>query len=46
MKKIPYGISNFKMLRDNNYLYIDKTLFIEKLENLNERFVIFLRPKK
>jgi len=46
MKKIPYGISNYKLLKENNYLYIDKTPFIEKLENLNERFVIFLRPRR
>lgn len=46
MKKIPYGISNFKLLKTENYLYIDKTRYIEILENLNERYVIFLRPRR
>jgi hypothetical protein len=46
MKKIIYGISNFKMAREDNYLYIDKTQFIETLENLNEKYLIFLRPRR
>ncbi len=46
MKKIIYGISNYKMAREDNYLYIDKTHFIEKLENLNEKYLIFLRPRR
>ncbi len=46
MKKIIYGESNFRKVKINNdYLYIDKTEFIEKLENLNESFLIFLRPE-
>jgi len=47
MKKIIYGNSNFKKIKINNdYLYIDKTKYIEKLENINEDFVIFLRPRR
>ncbi len=46
MKKIVYGISNYKMVKESNYLYIDKTKYIEKLERLNERFIIFLRPRR
>jgi len=46
MKKIIYGISNFKMAREDNYLYIDKTKYIETLENLNEKYLIFLRPRR
>jgi len=46
MKKIIYGISNFKMAREDNYLYIDKTKYIEILENLNEKYLIFLRPRR
>ena len=41
MKKIIYGVSNYKMAREDNYLYIDKTKYIEKLEDLNEKFLIF-----
>ncbi len=47
MKKIIYGESNFKKVKINNeYLYIDKTNHIEKLENINESFMIFLRPRR
>jgi hypothetical protein len=47
MKKIIYGESNFRKVEINNdYLYIDKTQFIEKLESLNESFLIFLRPRR
>jgi len=47
MKKIIYGNSNFRKVKINNdYLYIDKTKYIERLERLNEDFVIFLRPRR
>ncbi len=47
MKKIIYGNSNFRKIKiNNNYLYIDKTEYIKKLEKLNEDFVIFLRPRR
>jgi len=46
MKKIPYGIADYKDIRENDYYYMDKTLFIEKLEDLNERYLIFLRPRR
>jgi len=47
MKKIIYGESNFKKVKINNeYLYIDKTDYIEKLEKSNESFNIFLRPRR
>lgn len=28
----PYGISNFKTIRENNYFYVDKTPFIAEIE--------------
>ena len=47
MKKIIYGESNFRKIKINHdYLYIDKTAYIEKLEQSNESFVIFLRPRR
>ncbi len=46
MKKLPYGISDYERLVENEYYYIDKTMYIEKLENLAERYIIFLRPRK
>jgi hypothetical protein len=47
MKKIIYGESNFRKIKINNdYFYIDKTQYIERLENINENFLIFLRPRR
>ncbi|WP_147367650.1 AAA family ATPase, partial [Fusobacterium necrophorum] len=31
-KGLPNGISNFKVLREKNYYYVDKTAFIEELQ--------------
>ncbi|OQY10180.1 MAG: 9-O-acetyl-N-acetylneuraminate esterase, partial [Fusobacteriia bacterium 4572_132] len=45
-KKIPYGISNFEKLIKENYYFIDKTKYIEILENLNEQYLIYLRPRR
>ena len=44
--KMPYGISNFEELITENYYYVDKTKYIEKLENLPEKRIMFLRPRK
>ncbi len=46
MKKLPYGISDYERLIENNYYYVDKTKYIEKLENLAEPYIMFLRPRK
>ncbi len=46
MKKLPYGISNYDELIEENYYYVDKTKYIEKLENLAEKRIMFLRPRK
>jgi len=46
MKKIIYGLSNFKQIRSEEYLYIDKTRFIEILENRSEKYTLFLRPRR
>jgi hypothetical protein len=31
MKKIPYGISDFKLLKTEDYFFIDKSKYIETL---------------
>ena len=46
MKKLPYGISNYEELITDGYYYVDKTMYIEKLESLPEKRIIFLRPRK
>ena len=46
MKRLPYGISDYENLIEEDYYYVDKTMYIEKLENLPERYIMFLRPRK
>ena len=46
MKKLPYGISNYEELVKDGYYYVDKTMYIEQLENLAEKRIMFLRPRK
>jgi hypothetical protein len=45
-KKLPYGLSDFKSLREQEYLYIDKTQYIEKLENFSGKYLFFIRPRR
>ena len=45
MKKIPYGISDYKKIVENGYYYVDKTMFLEKLESVGDTFV-YLRPRR
>ena len=46
MLKLPYGISNYEEIIRDGYEYVDKTKYIEKLENLSEPNIMFLRPRK
>ena len=46
MKKLPYGISDYERIIKNDYYYVDKTKYIEQLENLAEPYIMFLRPRK
>ena len=46
MKKLPYGISDYERLVENEYYYVDKTIYIGQLENLAEPYIMFLRPRK
>ena len=46
MKRLPIGISNYEKLIEDGYIYVDKTMYIEKLENFPNPTVMFLRPRK
>ena len=46
MKKLPNGISDYERLVDQNYYYVDKTKYIEQMENLTDPYIMFLRPRK
>jgi len=43
-KRMPYGMANFEEVATGPYYYIDKTQYIEKLEQVN--YPIFLRPRR
>ena len=44
-KRIPYGMMNFVDIREDNCYYVDKTRFIEKVEEANKYF-FFIRPRR
>jgi hypothetical protein len=46
VKKLSYGITDFQELVTENYAYVDKTRFIELLENEHNPYHIFIRPRK
>lgn len=46
MKKLPNGISDYQRLVEDKYVYVDKTKYIEKLEDLSAPYLMFLRPRK
>ena len=43
-KKIPYAVSNYEELKEENYYFVDKTKYLEKLENY--KAPVFLRPRR
>ena len=43
--KIPYGVSDFKTIRNEGLYYVDKTEYLAKLEE-RDRFVFFVRPRR
>ncbi|MEA2027974.1 MAG: AAA family ATPase, partial [Campylobacterota bacterium] len=45
MRKLPYGLSDFRRVIEENWYYIDKTNFIEKIEK-EQSFLFFLRPRR
>lgn len=45
-KKIPYGQSNYEDLVNNNFIYVDKTSYVERLEEYHSNYIFFLRPRR
>jgi hypothetical protein len=41
MKKIPYGISSYEKIKSDDYYYIDKTKYIETIENYGSTYHFF-----
>jgi hypothetical protein len=46
MKKLPYAIANFQTIREENYLYVDRTAYIRILENMSAKSFLFIRPRR
>lgn len=46
MLKLPYGTSNFEQIASEEYYFVDRTPFIAQLEELPERYLFFLRPRR
>lgn len=45
MKQIPYGITDFEAIIKDNFYYVDKTMFIEKIE-MQPRYLFLIRPRR
>ena len=46
MRKLPNGTSSYEKIIRENRIYVDKTMYIEKIENLSDSSIMFLRPRK
>ena len=42
--RIPYGEADFRRIRLNHWLYVDKTRFLRRLED--ERYAFLIRPRR
>ena len=42
---IPYGVSDFRTIRNEGLYYVDKTEYLAKMES-RDRFVFFVRPRR
>ena len=46
MIKIGYGQSNYENMVKDAFYYVDRTAYIELIENMGSRFLFFLRPRR
>ena len=45
IKQIPYGVSDFRSVIEQNLYYVDKSMYIDELER-QSRTLIFIRPRR
>ena len=43
--KIPYGVSDFRTIRNEGLYYVDKTMYLAQME-ARDRFIFFVRPRR
>ncbi|MEK8021128.1 MAG: AAA family ATPase [Candidatus Parabeggiatoa sp.] len=44
--KLPIGVSDFRKLRENDYYYVDKSLFIKAVINRSSEVLLLPRPRR
>ncbi len=45
VKEVPYGVSDFDIVRRDDLYYVDKTMYLPKLES-EARYLFFIRPRR
>lgn len=45
MLKLPYGLADFQAIRNDGYVYVDRTAYLGEIETLG-RALVFLRPRR
>ncbi len=45
LKRLPYGVSDFKQLRNEGKYLVDKTIYIKKMEE-TDNFLFLIRPRR
>ncbi len=45
IKEVPYGVSDFEIVRRDNLYYVDKTMYLPRLES-QARNLFFIRPRR
>ena len=45
-RKYPLGVQTFSLLREQGYMYVDKTEYVYKMTHANTRYVFLSRPRR
>ncbi len=45
VKEIPYGISDFNRIRNNNFYFVDKTMYLPLIEKM-PNYLFLIRPRR
>ena len=46
LRRLPVGIQSFKVIREENYLYVDKSGIVWNLVNLGQKYNYLSRPRR
>ena len=46
LRRLPVGIQSFKVIREENYLYVDKSDIVWNMVNLGEKYNYLSRPRR